>query len=55
MSSRHPFAPGAIEHHRRQFGTPTQRRELKRWLLVLALLASMALTLGTAAGYVAGS
>ena len=52
--NKHPYAPGAIERHRRQIGTPAQRRELLRWLQ-LALLA-MAITGGTAlvAGLLAG-
>lgn len=45
-----PFAPGVIERHRRQLGTPAQRRELKRWLLALLVLCVLLGTLGLAAG-----
>lgn len=44
------FAPGVIERHRRQIGTPAKRRELVRWLQLAAV--AMALTGGT--GLVAG-
>jgi branched-subunit amino acid transport protein len=51
----HPFAPGAIESHRRTRTTPAQRRELVRWLkrsLAFAgVVALLALVAGTLVGH----
>jgi uncharacterized iron-regulated membrane protein len=56
---QHPFAPGAITRHQRrrlsQLGSPAQRLELKRWLLLAAVLAALAITLGLAAGLATGA
>ena len=49
----HPFAPGAIEHHRRPLGTPAQRRELVRWLKLSALVVSASGLVGFVAGVLA--
>jgi len=49
----HPFAPGAIEHHRRTFGSPAQRRELVRWLKLSALVVSASGLVGFVAGVLA--
>lgn len=60
----HPFAPGAIERHRRPTqlvrlprlpGTSDQRRSLMRWALaVLAFLSTVAIC-SFAAGLIAGA
>lgn len=62
--SAHPFAPGAIERHRRPPrlgwrphlpGSPDQRRALLRWLVaVLGFLFTVA-ALAFAAGLIAGA
>lgn len=46
----HPFAPGAIEHH-----TRSQRRALKRWLLITAAVLAAAPLLGLLAGLITGA
>lgn len=52
MSSarRHPFAPGAIEHH-----TAPNRRELTRWLKRAALVITVPAVLALVAGYLTGA
>jgi hypothetical protein len=49
----HPFAPGAIEAHRRTSTTPAQRRELVRWLKLSALCMAASVVLGLLAGWLA--
>jgi hypothetical protein len=54
-SDRLRFAPGALEGYRAPlFGSPAQRRELKRWLLpslcFTASVGLVALVLGLIAG-----
>jgi hypothetical protein len=49
---QHPFAPGAIEHHRRPFGTPAQRRELWAWLVAGSVVCGLVFGLALAAGIV---
>lgn len=51
---KHPFAPGAIERHTRQLGTPAQRRELLRWLQLAVLAMALTGTTALLAGLVAG-
>ena len=50
MTTRHPFAPGAIEHHTRR-----QRSALKRWLLISAATLAAALIFGLLAGIIPGA
>ena len=48
------FATGAIEHHVRPlWGNATQRRELGRWLRLLAVASGLCLLVGGVSGYVA--
>jgi hypothetical protein len=49
MSGAHPFAPGAIECHKRQ------RQELRRWLFRSAAVAAITTLAALAAGYFFGS
>lgn len=52
--SAHPFAPGAITRHR-SARRAAQLRELRKWLLVAALLGALSITLGLAAGLFSGA
>jgi hypothetical protein len=52
--SRHKFAPGAIEHHKRTLGTPAQRRELVRWLKLSGLCFACTGAVAFVAGLVNG-
>ena len=49
--SAHPFAPGAIEHHRRALATPAQWRALGLWASRVALLLATVATAAFTAGY----
>lgn len=55
---KHPFAPGAIERHRRPIRTPEQRRELVRWLqlaaIAMAVTGATALVAGLLSGWIFG-
>jgi hypothetical protein len=51
--TQHPFAPGAIEAHRRTRTTPAQRRELARWLKLSALVVLASVLVGFVAGVLA--
>jgi hypothetical protein len=53
LTMSHPFAPGAIEAHRRTRTTPAQRRELVRWLKLSALCMAASVVLGLLAGWLA--
>ena len=53
-STAHPFAPGAIEHHRRPLGTPAQRRELVLWLKRSLAFAAACALLALVAGALVG-
>lgn len=49
------FAPGQIDAYRRPLlGTPAQRRELGRWVLVLAGFGAVAVVAAFAVGVIAG-
>jgi hypothetical protein len=49
--SRHMFAPGAIEHHKRVLGTPAQRRELRLAVLCIVCTGALAFGAGLVVGY----
>lgn len=57
-ASRNPpplrFAPGAIERHVRPRlpGNPAQRRELRRWLRLLAIACASCVAVGLLSGYI---
>jgi len=53
-AQRHPFAPGAIEAHRRARIPAHQRRALLRWLGRTALLMGTFAALGLLAGLISG-
>jgi hypothetical protein len=50
----HHFAPGTVEHHRRPFATPAQRRELRRWLKISTAMVVLAGTVGFLLGLARG-
>lgn len=53
MNSSHPFAPGAIERHRRspRLGSPAQRLAVKRWTAWGAVFVLASGACGYALGY----
>jgi hypothetical protein len=55
LTMSHPFAPGAIEAHRRTRTrtTPAQRRELVRWLKLSALFMAASVVAGLLAWWLA--
>jgi hypothetical protein len=48
----HPFAPGAIQRHRRPAFSLQQRRAIKRWLLISAAFMASAAFFGLLAGLI---
>ena len=52
--TRHPFAPGAIEAHRRPLWLPAQRRKLARWLVLALAMVGAASIVGMVAGLLSG-